>query len=202
MSDDLDRPISPASSYTSESDSTRREFFASTRVQASPTPTPLSETPRDFQLIMSAFPVGQLTYELNVQANPSSFTTNSCNCGPECRQPCCVNSVQGWMTSSQPKLGSGGVGDQKSIADKLVQKLELNFTDADGKRNSGVHVHSMEALSSAYPRERSRVSVGSNDSGGLDCYPSGGEGRGETPLLPPDKQQCCGGFTTITSTVS
>ena len=200
MSEALDRPISPAS-CTSEGDSTRQEFFASTRVQASPTPTPLSETPRDFQLVMSTFPGGQLSCESNVQANPSSFTTNSCNCGPECRQPCCVNSMQGWTTSSQPKLGGGGVGGQKSVADKLVQKLE--FTIAGGKRSTGEHVHSMEALSSSYPgpRERSRVSVGSNDSGGSDCCPPG-EGRGETPLLPLDEQQCCGRFTTITSTVS
>ena len=181
MSDDLDRPISPAS-CTSEDDSTRREFFTSARVQASPTPTPLSETPRDFRLTSTP---SKLVSLYDVKTNPAAFT-NSCNCGPECRQPCCVNNVRGW-TSSKSNCCMG----LRSV-DKSAKNLELTVTD--GKRTA---VHSMPVAS--YPEEHHRVSVDSYDSGGSDHLP--GESQGETPLLPPDEQHG-GRFTSITNTVS
>ena len=183
MSDNLDRPISPAS-ITSEDDSTRQEFFASVRVQASPTPTPLSETPRDFQLTSTPSKLVSLSGS-DVKTNPAAFA-NICNCGPECRQPCCVNNVLGW-TNSKSK---GRVGPRS--VDKSAKKLEL--TVGDGKSTA---VHSMPVASC--PEEHDRVSVGSNNSRGSDHFP--GESRGETPLLPPDKQHG-GKFTSAANTVS
>ena len=195
MSDDLSRPVSP-SSCTSEDDSTRREFFASARVLASPTPTPVSETPKDFQL--TSAPTGILTAESGIKTNPVPFAIN---CGPECRQPCCTISVQGWTTSkanvSQGGGSGGGVG-QRSVDEKL------EFAVGDGKCDDlHVHVPCSVPAPSSYPQEHDRVSVGSNDSGESADHLPGGEGRGETPLLPPDQQSGCGGrFTSKVSKFS
>ena len=176
MSDDLDRSISPAST-TSEGDSARREFFESSRVRASPTPTPLSETPRDFQLTCGPT---EIASQSGIRTNPALFT-NGCNCGPECRQPCCV-SVRGWTASKSKSV------DPRSV-DKSPKKLEL------ARASGGTAVHIMAA--SSYPKEHDRVSVGSLDSGGSDHL---GESHGETPLLPPDEQSA--GFSSVAITVS
>jgi hypothetical protein len=208
MSDDVDRPISPAGSCTSEGDSVRREFFSSARVQASPTPTPLSETPKDFQLVSSGLPTAKLTNRSESDAIktinlPSIYTTNGCSsCGPECRQPCCVNGLREQGTaSSRPKIRGSGVVDPRSIEKSVDKELDFAVAD-DGKGTTTtsaaavVHIHSLPGgTASSYPDEHDRVSVGSNDSGGSDHLP--GEGRGETPLLPPD-EQC----TSVTTTVS
>lgn len=82
--------------------------------------------------------------------------------------------------------------DPRLVDESTAKKLELS-------RASGGHestaTHTM-AASSSYPEEHDRASVGSNDSGGSDHL---GEGRGETPLLPPDEQG--GGYTSVTITV-
>ena len=94
--------------------------------------------------------------------------------------------MQGWTSSKS----QGGV--RPRLVDKSAKKLELAVGD-----EKSTAVHSMPVVS--YPEEHDRVSVGSNDSGGLDHLP--GESRGETPLLPPDKQDG-GRFTSTANTVS
>ena len=174
MSNDRDHSVSPIS-YTSEGDSTRREFFDSARVKSSPTPTPLSETPRDFQLLCGPT---ELVAKADIKTNPSF--TNGCRCGPECTEPCCVSIRGGWTTSK--------VRGNPSLIDKLTEKqLEL------GDGNTTV---TRPISQTSYP-EHDRISVGSNDSCGSDHVE---ENRGETPLLPPDEQR--GGFSTETAIVS
>ena len=92
MSDN--RPISPESS-SSLGDSTRREFLSSGRVVTSPTPTPLSETRRDFQLICG-------NSRLLSPTLVGPFVTEDCRCGPECPEPCCVQ--RGWTTKSRNSI--------------------------------------------------------------------------------------------------
>ena len=157
-----DRSLSPVVvSYTSDGDSTRRDFFDSVRVKSSPTPTPLSETPRDFQLI----------------CNPSEFVTrprgdiNGCRCGPVCEEPCCVSTRRSaWNTS----ISYGG----PRLDGKTAKKLHVEL----GGRNTNITRPSSQT---PYP-EHDRASVGSNDSCASDHL---GENRGETPLLPPDEQR-------------
>lgn len=101
-------------SFSSIADSMRHEFLSSGRVVTSPTPTPTSETPRDFQLICGNSPLLSPTVM-------SPFVTNGCHCGPECREPCCLR--RGWTVGARnlmtpydasTKQYSGGTKSQVS----------------------------------------------------------------------------------------
>ena len=169
MSNDSVRSLSPVS-YTSEGDSTRREFFDSARVKSSPTPTPLSETPRDFQLICGPT---EIVAQADIKSDPSF--TNGCGCGPECKEPCCVSIRGGWTTSKTHSTPS-------SVDESDKKQLELG----DGKT-----AVTLPSSQTSYA-EHDRVSLGSNDSGMSDHL---GENRGKTPLLPLDEQH--GGFAEV-----
>ena len=99
----------------SERDATRREFVNSARVMTTTSPTPLSETPRDFQLICG-------NSNLIGSMGLSPVVINGCHCGPECREACCV-SKRGWaMTPSslggnqqRPNIDHGRNPDTVSI---------------------------------------------------------------------------------------
>lgn len=70
----------------SERDETRREFVNSSRVMTSMSPTPLSETVRDFRLISGhhSTPVGS-------RGVVAPLVINGCHCSPECGEHCCIS---------------------------------------------------------------------------------------------------------------
>ena len=98
----------------------------------------------------------------------------------------------------------------RSVDRSVDKELESAVVDGRGTTTTTavVHIHSHpgdpSSLSSPssfsrFHDDHDRVSMGSNDSGGSEHFL--GESRGETPLLPPD-EQCCGGFASVTTTVS
>ena len=164
----FNRPISP-DSYSSEGDSTKREFFNSARVVTSPTPTPLSETPRDFQLVRGNT---ELTSPVDGKVSPLPATTNGCQCGPECRERCCVS--RGW--SSGTKFPSDSIKtvnrqDRSDIGSHLIPSSQISHLEHD------------------------TTSIGSSDSGSEHMI----DVHGDTPLLSPVEQHRVSGNTAIVS---
>ena len=105
---------SSADSY-SERDVTRQEFVNSARVRTTTSPTPLSETPRDFRLISGN------SNHINARG-VTPVVINGCRCRPECMEVCCTSS-RGWVVSpsslggkeQRPNIDHGRNHDTVSI---------------------------------------------------------------------------------------
>ena len=170
MLHDFDCSLAPAS-YNSEDESARREFYDSARVKASPTPAPLSETQRDFQLVCGPT---ELLNRSDAKSINFILTDNCYSCSLESRQPCCV-SINGLNSStSQAHCAEASLGD-----DSADKKPEGACCGGDQQSTCA-----LETLPTATYHEHDKVSLDSNDSIGLDQLRESG---GRTPLLSPDE---------------